>query len=117
MILKKMVWLGNSLKNLKDFPEEVKDEVGYALHMAQEGRISKKAKPLKGFKPPVMEIISNYDTNTYRAIYTVKIGEIIYVLHCFQKKSKSGISTPKQEIDLIKQRLKEAEIIGKLRSH
>lgn len=105
------------MKNLKDFPEAVKDEVGYALHIVQEGRVPKKAKPLKGFKPSVMEIISDCDTNTYRAIYTIKIGEVIYVLHCFQKKSKSGISTPKQEIDLIKQRLKEAEIMEKFRSH
>lgn len=60
-----------------------------------------------------MEIISNFDKNTYRAVYAVKIGEVIYVLHCFQKKSKQGIATPKQEIDLIKQRLKDAKQIDK----
>ena len=60
-----------------------------------------------------MEIVCNYDTNTFRAVYTVKIGDLVYILHCFQKKSKHGIKTPKQEIDLIKQRLREAELINK----
>lgn len=110
--LKEIIWVGNSLKNLKEFPEEVKDNIGYSLHNVQEGLVPKNAKPLKGFKPAVMEIVASYDTNTYRAIYTVKIGELLYVLHCFQKKSKTGIKTPKQEIDLIRQRLHEAEIIN-----
>ena len=73
----------------------------------------KGAKPLKGFKPLVMEIVTDYDTNTYRAVYTVNIGELVYVLHCFQKKSKRGIKTPKQVADLIRQRLRDAENIHK----
>ena len=64
---------------------------------------------MKGLKPTVMEIVSDYDTNTYRTVYTVKIGAVVYVLHCFQKKSKSGIKTPKKDIDLINRRLKAVE--------
>ena len=112
-LLRKVIWLGDSLKNLKEFPEEVKDGIGYALHKTQGGETSRNAKPLKGLKPAVMEIVSDYDTNTYRAVYTTKIDEVMYILHCFQKKSKKGIKTPKQEIDLIKQRLREAETISK----
>ena len=83
--------VGDSLGNLKEFPDEVKNDIGYALHKVQEGVTPRNAKPLKGLKPAVMEIVSDYNTNTYRAVYTVKIGEVIYVLHCFQKKSKQGI--------------------------
>lgn len=111
--LKKLIWIGDSLKKLKEFPEEVKDSIGYSLHKVQEGVVPKNAKPLKGLKPAVMEIVSNYDTNTYRAVYTVKIGDIAYVLHCFQKKSNQGIKTPKREMGLIRQRLQEAEAIYK----
>lgn len=110
--LKKAIWVGDSLKALKKFPEEVKDSIGYSLHKVQEGIVPRNAKPLKGLKPAVMEIVSDYDTNTYRAVYTVRIGDVIYILHCFQKKSKRGAQTPKREIDLIKQRLREAESIN-----
>lgn len=103
------------VKKLKEFPDEVQDEIGYALQKVQEGLTPRNAKPLRGFKPAVMEIVSDYDTNTYRAVYTVKIGNIVYILHCFQKKSKQGIKTPKQEIDLVKQRLREAESINKIK--
>jgi len=113
--MKKVVWVGDSLKNLKKFPEVVKDSIGYSLHKIQEGIVPRNAKPLKGLKPTVMEIVSDYDTNTYRAVYTVKIGAVAYVLHCFQKKSKQGIKTPKQEIDLIKQRLLELETINQIK--
>ena len=102
-IPKKLVWLGISLDDLKDFPEEVKDAVGYALHKVQEGLTPRNVKHLTGFKPAVMEIVSSYDTNTYRAVYTTKIGGIVYVLHCF---------APKQDIDLIEQRLKEAYLLA-----
>lgn len=113
-MIKKAKWMGDSLKRLKEFPEEIKDGIGYSLHKIQEGLVPKNAKPLKGFKPAVMEIVADFDTNTYRAVYTVKIGVAVYVLHCFQKKSKQGSKTPKQELDLIKQRLHEAEILNKL---
>lgn len=112
--MKNIRWVGDSLKSLKEFPGEVMDIVGYALHKVQTGEIPKNVKPLKGFKPTVMEIVADYNTNTYRAMYTVKIGELVYVLHCFQKKSKQGIKTPKQEVELIRNRLREAEEIDKI---
>lgn len=111
--MKDIIWLGDSLENLKSFPEEVQDHAGYYLHHVQIGKTPHKSKPLSGFKPAVMELVSDFDGNTYRSVYTVKIGETIYVLHCFQKKSKHGIETPQQEIDLIRKRLKEAELLNK----
>ncbi|MFH1334303.1 MAG: type II toxin-antitoxin system RelE/ParE family toxin [Pseudomonadota bacterium] len=105
--------MGNALKQLKRFPEEVKDGVGYALYQVQYGGIPIKAKPLKGLKPGVMEIVSDDCGNTYRTVYAVKIDKNIYVLHCFQKKSKTGIKTSKQMIELIRQRLREAERLSK----
>ena|SRR6185312_1024821 len=112
---KELVWIGRSLKDLREFPEEVMDEVGYALYQVQEGIKPRQAKSLHGFSHGVMEIVSDYDANTYRAVYTTKIGEIVYVLHCFQKKSTHGISTPKRELDLIQQRLQEAMRLNKMR--
>lgn len=111
--IKPLVWVGDSLKKVKGFPDDVKDSIGYALHKVQEGDMPSCAKPMKGFDVQVMEIITNFDTDTYRAVYTVKIGKTVYVLHSFQKKSKTGIKTPKQEIDLIKERLKAAKLIDK----
>ena len=111
--MREIKWVGSSLDDLKEFPEEVMNDIGYALRQAQQGSKSDIAKPLKGIDSGVMEIVSDYDKNTFRAVYTVKIGEFIYVLHCFQKKSNKGISTPKHEIDLIKQRLKAAKQLAK----
>jgi phage-related protein len=108
--LKPVVWIGSSLEDLKLFPEEVQSVVGYALYLAQTGSKHPDAKPLKGFKGAgVLEVIEDFDGNTYRAIYTVKFANTIYVLHVFQKKSKQGISTPKPDIDLIKLRLRKAK--------
>lgn len=107
--MKELIWIGTSLDDLKEFPEEVMDEVGYALHEVQEGYKPNKAKPLKGIASGVMEIVCDFNSNTYRAVYALKLGDVIYVLHCFQKKSKQGIATPKKDIDLIKQRLKDAK--------
>lgn len=109
--IRPVVWIGTSHEDLKNFPADVQDEIGYALYLAQIGDKHYKAKPLKAFSG-VMEIVSNYATNTYRAMYTVKIGDQIYVLHCFQKKSKRGIKTPQKEINIIRQRLKTARDIG-----
>lgn len=106
--IKKLKWVGSSLDDLKEFPEDVIDSIGYALYQVRQELKPRNAKPLSDIESGVMEIISDFDTNTYRAVYMVKLVDAIYVLHCFQKKSKSGISTPKKEIDLIKQRLKEA---------
>ena len=104
---KPVVWLGNTLDELRKFPEEVRDEMGYALYLAQIGDKHPTAKPLKGFRSAgVLEIVDNYDRDTYRTVYTVKLAGVVYVLHAFQKKSKKGIATPKKDIDLIKKRLK-----------
>ncbi len=105
---KEVVWIGSSLDDLKQFPEPVKDEIGFALHRAQEGKKPHKSKPLKGFNG-VFEIVSSFLSDTYRAVYGIKIGKRIYILHTFKKKSKSGIKTPKPDLDLIRKRLKEAQ--------
>ena len=106
---KALVWIGSTRKDLKIFPEDVQDVFGYALHLAQMGGKHPDAKPLKGFgSAGVLEVVDSHEGNTYRAVYTVKIGDIVYALHAFQKKSASGIATRKGDIDLIKQRLKQA---------
>ncbi len=91
--------------------------MGYALRFAQAGVRPDNAKPLKGFKGAgVLEVVENFDGDTYRAVYTVKLAGVVYVLHCFQKKSKKGIATPQATIDLIHQRLRVAELIHEKRS-
>jgi phage-related protein len=91
-------------------PDEVKSAFGFALYLAQQGKKHQNAKPLKGFSGAgVLEVVEDCLGDTFRAVYTIKIAEVIYVLHCFQKKSKRGIETPKQEIDLIRDRLKMAQ--------
>jgi len=108
--LKPIRWAGTSREDLRAFPKEVKNTVGSALTSAQLGGKHPAAKPLKGFKGAgVLEIVDDYDGDTYRAVYTVRIAEIVYVLHAFQKKSKKGIETPKSNRDLIKLRLRLAE--------
>ena len=103
--LRSLNWIGSSLDDLKKLPKAVQRDIGFSLHQIQEGKAPGNVKPLKGLGSGILEIISDYNKNTYRAVYAVKIGEDIYVLHVFQKKSKHGIETPKKEIDLIKQRL------------
>lgn len=108
--VKTIVWVGSSRTDLKAFPAEVKDVMGYALYQAQIGLKAPAAKPLRGFGGAgVLEIIEDYQTDTYRAVYTVNFSKFVYVLHAFQKKSKRGIATPKPDIDLIRRRLKAAE--------
>jgi phage-related protein len=110
LIIKPVVWIGSTKDDLVAFPEEVVDAIGYALYEAQKGNKHPSAKPLHGFGGAgVLEIVENYDGDTYRAIYTVRLAGLVYVLNIFQKKSKSGIKTPKAEIDLVKARLKRAE--------
>ncbi len=114
MELKRLDFIGSSLDDLREFPDEVKQDIGHALHEVQMGIKPAEAKPLRGFgSAGVLEVIENFFGDTYRAVYTVKFVKVIYVLHCFQKKSKSGIKTPQHEIDLIKQRLKLAEELYK----
>ncbi len=110
MLEKPVAWIGSSLEDLKQFPQEVCRVVGYALYLAQNGGKHPDAKPLKGFGgASVLEVVEDYDGDTYRAVYTVKFRDAICVLHAFQKKSKHGIATPKQDIDLIRQRLNQAK--------
>jgi len=101
--------VGASKADLKTFPEEVQDVMGYALDFAQQRKKHPDAKPLKGFGGAgVLEIVDDYDGDTYRAVYTVKFSAAVYVLHCFQKKFKHGIATPQQDLDLTESRLKRA---------
>jgi phage-related protein len=108
--LRPVVWLGSSRRDLRAMPEQVRRDIGQALYAAQQGETDPAAKPLKGFGGTrVMEIVERDRSGTYRAVYTAQVGDAIYVLHAFQKKSKRGIATPKQDIDLIRRRLAEAE--------
>jgi phage-related protein len=103
-------WVGSSKEDLRGFPEEVRRRVGGALWDAQLGRKAPYAKPLRGFGGAgVLEIVDDFDGDTYRAVYTVRFAGAVYVLHAFQKKSRRGIATPKPELDLIEQRLKRAQ--------
>lgn len=107
-VAKPLIWIGNSLETVRSFPPAVKDEIGFALYQAQTGNKHVNAKPLKGVGPGVMEIVSDHRGDTFRAVYVVRMPKKVYVLHAFQKKSKSGIATPKSDIELIKHRLKRA---------
>jgi phage-related protein len=107
--LRPVHWMGDSLKVLRSFPDEAQDDIGHSLMIVQAGIMPLDAKPLKGVGSGVFEIVTRYDGDTYRTVYAIKIGRHIYVLHVFQKKSKSGIKTPQQDIDLIVKRLKEAQ--------
>ena len=103
---KPLLWVGSAKKDLQAMPDEVQDTFGYALHLAQTGAKHAQAKPLKGFgSAGVLEVVESGAGSTYRAVYTVKIAGIVYVLHCFQKKSTSGIATPKPDMDLVRERL------------
>ena len=103
-------WIGRSREDLRQFPEDARRDIGYALSFAQRGEKHPSAKPLKGFKGAgVLEIVEDYRGDAYRAAYTVRFTDFVYVLHTFMKKSKSGIKTPKHDIELIEKRLKAAE--------
>jgi phage-related protein len=105
------MFIGSSLKDLKQFPAEVRNRMGFALNQVQDGGEPIAAKALKGFGGrTVLELIDDFDSDTYRAVYTVRFAGVVYVLHAFQKKAKKGIATPKRDIDLIKQRLRDAEL-------
>jgi phage-related protein len=111
---KPLIWVGSTRKDLQAFPARVQREVGYALHIAQIGGRHPDTKILKGFGGgAVLEVVQDYDGDSFRAVYTVRLAGRVYALHVFQKKSKSGISTPKKEMDRIRQRLQEATEIHK----
>ncbi len=114
--LKPVEWLGSSHKDLLAMPEEVQRHIGFTLYLVQCGRMPPEVKPLKGYGGAnVQEIIVDYDTDTYRAVYTLRYPTLIYMLHVFKKKSKSGRATPKRDIELIERRLKFAQDLEKNR--
>jgi phage-related protein len=102
-------WIGSSKEDLSDFPSEVRWRVGGAIWQAQVGGKAPYAKPLRGFGDAgVLEIVDDFDGDTFRAVYTVRFAKAVYVLHAFQKKSRRGIATPKNELNLVRQRLRQA---------
>ena len=101
-------WVGDSRERLQEFPAQVRKDIGHALYLVQTGQTPPSAKPMRGIESGVFEIVDDYDTDTYRAVYTVKVGRSLYILHAFMKKSTRGIRTPKREIDLIRRRLRRA---------
>jgi phage-related protein len=108
--LKPVLWIGSSRKDVRALPAPVQDTIGYALYLAQLGGKHRDAKTLSGFGgASVQEIVVDYDRDTYRAVYTVRFADRIYVLHVFKKKSKSGIAMPRSDRELIERRLKQAQ--------
>ena len=104
------MWIGSSRDDLRKFPAQVRHEIGFALYRAQEGAKHSNAKPLQGFGGAgVLEVVEDFDGDTYRAVYTVKLAKAVYVLHAFQKKSKKRGQTTKQDVALIRIRLRWAE--------
>jgi phage-related protein len=107
---KPLIWIGTSKEDLSAFPDDVKLVMGFALRMAQKGRKHARAKPPKGYGGAgVLEIVDDYDTDTYRAVYTVSFAGVLYALHAFQKKSESGKKTTKTDLDMVKRRMKAAQ--------
>jgi phage-related protein len=108
--VKPLFWIGSSLKDLRAFPSGARHRAGFALWQAQMGRKHESAKILKGFGGAgVLEVVEDDEGGTFRVVYTVKFANAVYVLHAFQKKSKSGIKTPPAEIEMVRRRLKLAE--------
>lgn len=109
---KEVIFVASAQDDLRAFPDAVKHVMGFALYEAERGGKHPAARPLKGFKGAgVLEIVDDYDGDTYRVVYTVRLEDELYVLHAFQKKSKKGIATPKPDLDLIAKRLAVAERI------
>jgi phage-related protein len=108
--LKPLSWVGSSQKDFRSFPDPVKDDMGYALYLAQIGQKHGSAKPLRGFGgASVLELVEDHAGDTYRAVYSVRFAAAVYVLHAFQKKSKRGRETPKSEMDIVRRRLRTAD--------
>lgn len=116
--LKPVIWIGSSQKDLRAFPDPIQDHIGYALYVAQSGGKHRDAKILSGFgSAGVLEVVTDFRGDAFRAVYTLRYAGAVYVLHAFQKKSKTGRETPRREIEMIRRRLGDAEQIakGKLR--
>jgi phage-related protein len=111
---KRLEWIGSSKRDLQELPEDVVDVFGYALYLAQIGKKHEQAKALRGFgSAGVLEVVEDGRGGTYRAVYTVRFATRVFVLHVFQKKSKSGVATPRADLDLIEKRLKAAALRAK----
>jgi phage-related protein len=106
--IKSLIWMGDSLKQVRNFPDFVRREIGSSLYDVQQGEQPHNAKPFKDVGSGVFEIVTRFDSDTYRTVYAVKISNNIYILHAFQKKSPKGVKTSKQDIDLIKKRYQQA---------
>jgi phage-related protein len=104
-----LLWVASSKRDYLEFPARVQDGFGFELFLAQTGQHPPSAKPLRGLGGGTLELIENFDGDTYRAVYTVRFSEAVYVLHAFKKKSKRGVETPKTDIELIRRRLMAAE--------
>lgn len=110
---KPLIWLGSSKKDLLSLPKEVQRFFGFALDFTQHGEKHDSAKVLKGFGGAgVLEVVEDDMGGTYRAVYTVKFDEAVFVLHAFQKKSKQGIATPREDMEIIRNRLKVAAVVA-----
>jgi phage-related protein len=106
--IRPLLWVASSKRDYRDFPPRVQDNLGFELFLAQTGQHPPSAKPLPGMAGGTLELIEDFDGDTYRAVYTVRFAEAVYVLHAFKKKAKRGIKTPKLELDLIKSPLRDA---------
>ena len=107
--LRPLLWLASSKRDYGEFPDRVQDNLGFELFLAQTGQHPPSAKLLKGLGSGTVELVADFDGDTYRAVYTVRFSEAVYVLHAFKKKSKHGIKTPQADLNLIKRRLRDAE--------
>lgn len=106
--LRQLRWIGSSYDDFMRFPLPVHDVMGYAFHLVQAGDTPRNSKKLKGAQLGAVELIADYDGDTYRAVYTVRFAEVVYVLHAFKKKAKKGIATPRHDLELIQRRLRAA---------
>jgi len=104
-----LLWIASSRKDYAEFPPKVQEQFGFELFLAQAGQHPPSAKVLKGLGSGIVELVEDFDGDTYRSVYTVRFETAVYVLHCFKKKSKRGIKTPQSDIDLIKRRVRDAE--------
>jgi phage-related protein len=107
--IRPLLWIASSKRDYSEFPARVQDDFGFELFLAQTGQHPPSAKPLRGLGSGTVELVDDFDGDTYRAVYTVRFGDAVYVLHAFKKKSKRGIKTPQGDIELVKRRLKNAE--------
>jgi phage-related protein len=111
---KPVIWVGTSLRDFRAMPKAVRGRMGYALYVAQCGGKHRDAKPMRGFGGRgVVEVVADHRGDTFRSVYTVRFAQAVFVLHVFQKKSKTGIATPRFEIEMIKNRLHEAERLAR----